>query len=115
EGSPDYPNNERFYQISEKYDVKKIITAPTLIRMLRSFGDDLAAKYPLPSLEVMSVQGEPLDAGSYHWTREKLGQGVPVVNAYGQTETGSTWTYPIAGVDTTKAGSCGTPVPGYRG
>ena len=115
EGSPDYPNNERFYQIAEKYDVKKIITAPTLIRMLRTFGDDLAAKYPLPELEVMSVQGEPLDASSYHWAREKLGPGVPVVNAYGQTETGSTWTYPIAGVDTTKAGSCGSPVPGYRG
>jgi len=115
EGSPDYPSNERFYQIAEKYDVKKIITAPTLIRMLRTFGDELAAKYPLPALEVMSVQGEPLDASSYHWAREKLGQGVPVVNAYGQTETGSTWTYPIAGVDTTKAGSCGSPVPGYRG
>jgi acetyl-CoA synthetase len=36
-----------------------------------------------------------------------------VINAYGQTETGSTWTYPIAGVDDVKAGSCGRTVPGH--
>jgi len=115
EGSLDYPDNQRFYQIAKKYQVEKIITAPTLIRMLRCYGDELAAQYPLPDLNIMSVQGEPLDATSYHWAREKLGQGVPVINAYGQTETGSTWTYPLWGVDDTKAGSCGTPVPGYRG
>ena len=39
--------------------------------------------------------------------------GVPVVNAYGQTETGSTWTYPVYGVEPLKPGSCGTPVPGH--
>ncbi|MEZ0139817.1 MAG: AMP-binding protein [Candidatus Reddybacter sp.] len=115
EGSLDYPDNQRFYQIAKKYQIQKIITAPTVIRMLRGYGDELAAQYPLPDFDVMSVQGEPLDATSYNWAREKLGSGVPVINAYGQTETGSTWIYPIWGVDDTKAGSCGTPVPGYRG
>tara|TARA_R110002111_G_scaffold73018_4_gene116937 strand:- start:41884 stop:43824 length:1941 start_codon:yes stop_codon:yes gene_type:complete len=115
EGSMDYPDHKRFYQIADKHEVKKIITAPTLIRMLRGFGDELAAEFPLTKLNTMSVQGEPLDASSYQWTRTKLGQGVPIINAYGQTETGSTWTYPIWGVDDTKAGSCGKPVPGYRG
>ncbi len=115
EGSLDYPDNKRFYQICEKYKIQKVITAPTVIRMLRGYGDELAAQYPLPDLDVMSVQGEPLDATSYNWAREKLGPGVQVINAYGQTETGSTWTYPIWGVDDTKAGSCGKPLPGYRG
>ena len=38
---------------------------------------------------------------------------MPVVNAYGQTETGSTWTYPVYGVDDLKPGSVGTAVPGH--
>ena len=38
---------------------------------------------------------------------------MPVVNAYGQTETGSTWTYPVYGVEALKAGSVGTAVPGH--
>jgi len=36
-----------------------------------------------------------------------------VINAYGQTETGSTWTYPVGGVDDLKAGSAGRAVPGH--
>lgn len=113
EGALDYPDNSRFYQIAARYAVEKILTAPTAVRMLRGFGDDIAAAHPLPHLQVLSVQGEPLDATSYHWVRKQL--VVPVINAYGQTETGSTWTYPICAVDDTKAGSCGKPVPGYRG
>ena len=57
------------------------------------------------------MQGEPLDGDTFTWATETF--DVPVVNAYGQTETGSTWTYPVHGVDDLKAGSVGTPVPGH--
>lgn len=114
EGSIDYPTPDRFYQIAQRYKIAKLITAPTAIRMLRACVDALTRDYPLPDLKLVSLQGEPLDATTYHWLRDQFAGGVPVVNAYGQTETGATWTFPIYGVDDTKAGSCGKPVPGFR-
>jgi acetyl-CoA synthetase len=111
EGALDTPSTARFYDICEKHAVTKVLAAPTLVRMLRKFGDDLAAAHPLPGLKLVTVQGEPLDADTFGWATATF--DVPVVNAYGQTETGSTWTYPVYGVEDLKPGSVGTPVPGH--
>jgi acetyl-CoA synthetase len=111
EGALDTPTTARFYEICERHAVTKVLCAPTLLRMLRKFGDELAAAHPLPGLKLVTVQGEPLDGDTFTWATETL--GVPVVNAYGQTETGSTWTYPVYGAEDLKAGSVGTPVPGH--
>ncbi|MBE7163547.1 MAG: AMP-binding protein, partial [Williamsia herbipolensis] len=111
EGALDTPSTARFYEVCEKHAVTKVLCAPTVLRMLRKFGDTLAHDHPLPRLALITVQGEPLDGETFTWTTETL--GVPVVNAYGQTETGSTWTYPVAGVDDLKAGSAGTTLPGH--
>ena len=82
--------------------------------MLRATGDEAVRRNPLPELRMISVQGEPLDGESFRWASKTLGRGdLPIINGYGQTETGSTWTYPVAGVDDIKAGSCGRPVPGH--
>ena len=111
EGALDTPTTSRFYEICEKHTVTKVLCAPTLLRMLRKFGDDLAAAHPLPGLKLITVQGEPLDGDTFGWATATL--DVPVINAYGQTETGSTWTYPVYGAEDPKAGSVGTPVPGH--
>ncbi|MBA3742480.1 AMP-binding protein [Sporichthya sp.] len=110
EGALDTPTNARFYEICERHKVTKILAAPTLWRMLRKFGDDLASAHPL-GLKVITMQGEPLDVDTFTWTTQTY--DAPVVNAYGQTETGSTWAYPVAGVEAIKAGSLGTAVPGH--
>jgi acetyl-CoA synthetase len=111
EGALDTPTTARFYEFCERHRVTKVLAAPTLVRMLRKFGDDLAAAHPLPALKLVTMQGEPLDGDTFEWTTTTF--GVPVVNAYGQTETGSTWTYPVYGVEPLKAGSVGTAVPGH--
>ncbi|PRZ44266.1 acetyl-CoA synthetase [Antricoccus suffuscus] len=113
EGALDAPTNERFYQICEKHAVTKLLAAPTVLRMLRGLGEEINHAHPLPLLKLVTAQGEPLDSETFTWTNEHLSGGLPVINAYGQTETGSTWTYPIYGVDPLKAGSAGTPVPGH--
>jgi acetyl-CoA synthetase len=113
EGAMDTPTSARFYEICESRDVTKVLGAPTLLRMLRKYGDELAAAHPLPRLRLVTVQGEPLDGETFTWAATHLGRGVPVVNAYGQTETGSTWTYPVTGVEPLKPGSTGTAVPGH--
>ncbi len=111
EGALDTPTTSRFYEICERHQVTKILAAPTLWRMLRKFGDDLAAAHPL-GLKVITMQGEPLDVDTFTWTTTTY--DAPVVNAYGQTETGSTWAYPVAGVEAIKPGSLGTAVPGHE-
>lgn len=111
EGALDTPTTSRFYEICERHAVTKVLAAPTLIRMLRKFGDDLATAHPLPGLKLVTVQGEPLDGDTFAWATDTF--DVPVVNAYGQTETGSTWAYPVYGVEALKAGSVGTAVPGH--
>ena len=114
EGALDTPSPLRFYDIAARHNVTKILIAPTALRMLRAQGDAAAERHRLPSLKLVTVQGEPLDAETFHWVSRQLGAaGVPVINAYGQTETGSTWTYPVYGVDDLKAGSAGRPVPGH--
>jgi len=113
EGALDSPTTSRFYEICEKHHVTKVLAAPTLLRMLRKFGDGLTVEHPLPDLQLVTVQGEPLDGDTFTWSSEHLGGGVPVVNAYGQTETGSTWAYSVAGVEDLKPGSTGTAVPGH--
>jgi acetyl-CoA synthetase len=111
EGALDTPGPSRFYDVCERHGITKVLCAPTVLRMLRKFGDQLAHDHPLPRLALITVQGEPLDGETFAWATDTL--GVPVVNAYGQTETGSTWTYPVAGVDDLKAGSTGTTLPGH--
>lgn len=111
EGALDTPTPARFYEICQRHQVTKVLAAPTLIRMLRGFGDELATAHPQPQLRLITCQGEPLDGDTFTWATETF--GVPVVNAYGQTETGATWAYPVYGVEDLKAGSTGTPVPGY--
>jgi acetyl-CoA synthetase len=113
EGALDTPTHERFYQIAERHGVTKLLAAPTLARMLRGAADTLAEAHPLPALRLVSLQGEPLDIETFRWAARHIGSGLPVINAYGQSETGSTWTYPIAGVGDIKAGSCGRTVPGH--
>ncbi|HLQ96567.1 MAG TPA: acetate--CoA ligase [Pseudogracilibacillus sp.] len=95
EGAPNYPKEDRFYQIIEKYRVNKLFTAPTALRMLRSLGKDTLAEYNLDCLDVISLVGEPFDGETWHWTRDVLGKGrICVNNTWGQTETAGT---PLAG------------------
>jgi acetyl-CoA synthetase len=111
EGALDFPDRLRLLATATRHGVTKILAAPTSLRMLRAAGDELVRANRPPRLRLMTCQGEPLDPETCEWTEATL--DAPVVNAYGQTETGSTWTYPVAGVDACKPGSCGTPVPGH--
>ena len=116
EGSLDTPAPSRVYEMIERYGVTKIFTAPTALRMMRRAGDDLVRAANLSTLQLISLVGEPLDPETWHWTAEVLGGNhVFVNNTYGQTETGSAWTSSMIGATPTRPGSCGHPLPGYRG
>ncbi len=114
EGALDFPAPDRFYDIVERHRVNKVFTAPTLLRMLARYGAQWLEKHDISRLELISLVGEPLDAKTWHWTHDNIGQGrLEINNTYGQSETGSAWTSSVVGVTPAKPGSCGPALPGH--
>jgi acetyl-CoA synthetase len=113
EGVPNYPGNDRFWAIIEKYGVTKFYTAPTAIRTFMKWGVDEPARHDLSSLRVIGSVGEPINPEAWMWYHEHIGGGrCPVVDTWWQTETGGIMISPLPGATTTKPGSATFPLPG---
>src|SRR4051812_16964992 len=113
EGTPDTPHKGRFWEIVQEYGVTLLYTAPTLIRTMMKWGDDIPAKYDLSSLRLLGSVGEPINPEAWMWYRQNIGRGeTPVVDTWWQTETGAMMISPLPGVTSTKPGSAMTPLPG---
>ncbi|MFZ9629302.1 MAG: acetate--CoA ligase [Ilumatobacteraceae bacterium] len=113
EGVPNYPANDRFWAIVEKYGVTKFYAAPTAIRTFMKWGTDEPAKHDLSSLRVIGSVGEPINPEAWMWYHTHIGGGrCPVVDTWWQTETGGIMISPLPGVTTTKPGSATFPLPG---
>ncbi|WP_030440751.1 acetate--CoA ligase [Actinoplanes subtropicus] len=113
EGTPDTPGRDRFWQIVDKYGVSILYTAPTLIRTMMKWGDDLPAGYDLSSLRILGSVGEPINPEAWIWYRKNIGRDrTPVVDTWWQTETGAIMISPLPGVTVAKPGSAMTPLPG---
>ena len=113
EGVPNYPANDRFWAIVEKYKVTILYTAPTAIRTFMKWGVEEPAKHDLSSLRVIGSVGEPINPEAWMWYREVIGGGrCPVVDTWWQTETGGIMISPLPGATTTKPGSATFPLPG---
>ncbi|MBQ1010465.1 acetate--CoA ligase [Micromonospora sp. M51] len=113
EGTPDTPHKGRFWEIVDKYGVSILYTAPTLIRTMMKWGDDIPAGFDLSSLRLLGSVGEPINPEAWMWYRQHVGRGeLPVVDTWWQTETGSIMISPLPGVTAAKPGSAMTPLPG---
>ena len=113
EGVPNYPGNDRFWDIVEKYKVTKLYTAPTAIRTFMKWGVEEPGKHDLSSLQIIGSVGEPINPEAWMWYREVIGGGrCPVVDTWWQTETGGIMISPLPGATTTKPGSATFPLPG---
>jgi acetyl-CoA synthetase len=113
EGTPDTPHKGRFWDIVDKYQVSILYTAPTLIRTMMKWGDDIPAKADLSSLRLLGSVGEPINPEAWMWYRENVGrERCPVVDTWWQTETGGIMISPLPGVTSTKPGSAMSPLPG---
>ena len=113
EGVPNYPGNDRFWAIVEKYKVTKLYTAPTAIRTFMKWGVEEPGKHDLSSLRIIGSVGEPINPEAWMWYRDVIGGGrCPVVDTWWQTETGGIMISPLPGATTTKPGSATFPLPG---
>ncbi len=110
EGAPNFPKDDRFWDIVQRHRVTQFYTAPTAIRAFMKWGAEHPARHDLTSLQVLGSVGEPINPEAWMWYREHIGRGLcPIVDTWWQTETGGHMLTPLPGATPTKPGSCGLP------
>ena len=115
EGTPDYPDKDRWWSLIEKYRVSVLYCAPTAIRTFMKWGAEYVQKHDLGSLRLLGSVGEPINPEAWLWYQETIGGGrCPIVDTWWMTETGSILITPLPGITTTKPGSATFPFPGIK-
>ena len=113
EGTPDFPDKERFWSIVERYAVTILYTAPTAIRTFMKWGTEFPENHDLSSLRLLGTVGEPINPEAWIWYWQHIGgERCPVVDTWWQTETGAIMISPLPGATTLKPGSATFPMPG---
>ncbi|EGV63960.1 acetyl-coenzyme A synthetase 2 [Yamadazyma tenuis] len=110
EGTPAYPDFGRLFKIIDDHKVTHFYIAPTALRLLRKSGEAEIAKYDLSTLRTLGSVGEPISPDIWEWYNEKIGKGqCHIADTYWQTESGSHFIAPIAGIIPNKPGSAALP------
>ena len=110
EGVPTYPDAGRFWDVCDKYKVTVFYTAPTVIRSLVRFGEDVVNSRDLSSLRLLGSVGEPINPEAWKWYYEVVGKKrCPIVDTFWQTETGAHMIAPLPGAFAQKPGSASRP------
>jgi acetyl-CoA synthetase len=130
EGTPDYPQPDRLWQLVERHGVTVLGISPTVIRALMGKGDEWVASHAMPTLRAIGSTGEPWNPGPWRWTFDNVGKGrCPIVNYSGGTEISGgivaattihpqkpcAFTGPVPGVPADVADDSGAPVRGAVG
>jgi acetyl-CoA synthetase len=113
EGAPDYPDQDAWWQVVERYRVSIFYTAPTAIRACMKWGEEYPGKHDLSSLRLLGTVGEPINPKAWLWYYAVIGgERCPVVDTWWQTETGAIMIAPLPGLTPAKPGSATRPLPG---
>ncbi|MFJ9371689.1 acetate--CoA ligase, partial [Nocardia sp. NPDC101769] len=113
EGTPNFPDEHRHWQIIEKYGVTIYYTAPTLVRTFMKWGREIPDSHDLSSLRLLGSVGEPINPEAWRWYRDVVGGNrTPIVDTWWQTETGAIMISPLPGIAAAKPGAAMTPLPG---
>ena len=115
EGTPYYPEADRFWKVIDKYKVNIFYTAPTAIRSLMRHGEQLVRKTDRKSLRILGTVGETINPEAWQWYYHVVGDGrCPIVDTWWQTETGSILIAPLPGATKLKPSSVAKPFFGVQ-
>ena len=115
EGAPDWPAQDRLWEIAERYGATILYTAPTAIRAFMRWGTEFPERHDLSSLRLLGSVGEPINPEAWIWYHTYIGGGrCPIVDTWWQTETGAILITPLPGVTPLKPGSATDPFPGIQ-
>jgi acetyl-CoA synthetase len=96
EGAPDHPGADRLWQLVERHRISVLGVSPTLVRALRTHGDEPVLAHDRSSLRVLASTGEPWNPEPYRWLHELCGEGrCPIINLSGGTEVGACFLSPM--------------------
>ncbi|MGA2240148.1 MAG: acetate--CoA ligase, partial [Candidatus Bathyarchaeia archaeon] len=116
EGAPDFPKPDRWWSILARHGVTLFYTAPTAIRMLMKFPEELVRKYDLSKVRIAHSVGEPINPEAFRWYYKNVGrEDIVASSTWWMTETGHMLTghYPGQGkIFPLKPGTNGYPLPG---
>ena len=113
EGTPDYPEKDRLWDIVEEYEVTQLYTAPTAIRAFMKWGKEFPEQHDLSSLRLLGTVGEPINPKAWKWYYKHIGdEECPVVDTWWQTETGGMMLTTLPAIGEMKPGTAGPPLPG---
>ena len=117
--APDYPDPGVWWDIVDRYDVDMMWVAPTAVRLLIRYGEEVPRRYRLDSLRLIVSAGEILGREPWKWLVDNVCRGRPdchVVETWGQTENSGFITAPggygLVGGIIYREGSVGLPYPG---
>jgi acetyl-CoA synthetase len=114
EGTPDYPAQDRWWEMIERHGISILYGTPTAVRMFMKFGEQWATKHDLSSLRLLGSVGEPINPEAWKWYYRVIGkEKLPIIDTWWQTETGGFMISPAAGIELTplKPGSATLPLP----
>jgi acetyl-CoA synthetase len=87
DGTPDFPNPARLWQLVEQHHLTMLGLSPTLVRVLKAHGDEYTQGHDLSSLRALGSTGEPWDPEAWRWLFDTVGHGrLPILNYSGGTE-----------------------------
>ena len=90
DGAPDFPDPGRLWRLVADHRLTFLGVSPTLVRALRSAGDEHHRSVDLSSLAEFGSTGEPWNPEPYRWLADEVGGGrVPIMNISGGTEVGA--------------------------
>jgi acetyl-CoA synthetase len=115
EGSPDFPEPNRYWAIVEKHGATILYTTPTALRMYMKYGDAIPNSFDLSMLRLLGTVGEPINPEVWLWYFKVIGKGAcPIVDTWWQTETGGIMLGMCTGIETIpmKPGSATFSMPG---
>jgi len=114
EGTPDYPGQDRWWDIIERHGLTILYATPTAIRMFMKFGEQWVTKHDLSTLRILGSVGEPINPEAWKWYYRVVGkEKLPIIDTWWQTETGGAMISPTSGIELMplKPGSATFPMP----
>lgn len=117
EGTPDYPAQDRWWQIVENHGITILYSTPTAVRMFMKFGEQWINQHDLSSLRILATVGEPINPEAWKWYYNVIGKGkLAIIDTWWQTETGGFMIAPLSGIELVplKPGSATLPLPSVQ-
>jgi len=114
DGTLDYPDKDRVWEMAERWGVTIFYTAPTAIRTFMKWGPEYPKRHDLSQLRLLGTVGEPINPEAWMWYYENIGGGrCPIMDTWWQTETGGFMVTPTP-ILPIKPGTATKPFPGIE-